>query len=472
MKKPLTSVLVASLAMASLIGTTGAVGLAVATAPPAAARVADDSAPTQAAQSTQGASISCANSAQFGATAGSSLDASSLAKTLLEGVAKGAGSKVGEFFAGWALSSIFGPSEGNDQQTVALLQDLSAQIKDLSAQVDRLQTTITNAISDLATEEDKHTYELESVTLNKDISSLQNYEVDFASWLKKSPGATVDGSQSNELLNMRSNLGIFINDFNITMQGRTGSEGLIELYAKVVRDGFVKHKQSISPRFLTAEFTTPVSEQLDYYEGLTVEAFNMLAEVYHLSWTIGKSDPIDYSANIPYVESYANCVPKLLEEWNQKATDGLGQLPPTVVADTQTGLMWTRSSIGVSGDGYPFADQYCWVACGFMFPYRELSTWMTPTRSILGYRGWRVPSQAEMGNLVAGHENKAIEYLKTLGFTWHGNGSVQINNVPITVPAYWLAGGSAASFDPSFHTTQWLSTALPGPGAVAVRNFG
>lgn len=481
------SKILATIAAASLVTTLGV----VTTVAPAGAQSSDDSTTTTTtttpSEQPLGASVSCANSSTLGATSGAtagatsdttsdttagataSLDATSLAKTLLEGVAKGAGSKTGEFFAGWALSSIFGPSEGNNEETLVLLHDLSTQITQLNKQVDQLSDQLATAVQQIKSEVDRSTYELEAATLRDDISKLSDYQAKLASWLKRPPGASVDGSDSNDLLTMRTNLGVIINHLNTTMMGQTGSQGLIAIYAKVVRDDLAAKGAPSSPRFVTADFTTPVSDQLDYYEGLMVQAFEMLAEVYHVTWKIGD---VSYGDNIPYVQSYANCVPQFLAAWDLKATDGLGKLPATVVADVQNKLMWTRSGLSVSGDGYPFADQFCWAACGVLLPARELSTWMTPTRSILGYTGWRVPSTAEFSALVSGHANGAIAYLKTVGFDWRDNTTINIDGYPVSVPPYWLAGGTAASFDPSFHAVQWLSTALPGPGAVAVRSFG
>jgi hypothetical protein len=94
-------------------------------------------------------------------------------------------------------------------------------------------------------------------------------------------------------------------------------------------------------RFYTSAFTTPVSDQLDYYEDLAVEAFNMLAEVNHLSWTIGG---VTFASNDAVVETCAGLVPAMLADWNQLATSGVGRLPDHVVADTANGLMWSRSN--------------------------------------------------------------------------------------------------------------------------------
>ncbi len=87
MRSAMVSRLLAVIAAASLVAS---VGVAVVTAPPAGARVSDD---TTTPTNPLGASISCANSSTpLGAEAGaaSSLDATSLAQSLLEGAAKAA----------------------------------------------------------------------------------------------------------------------------------------------------------------------------------------------------------------------------------------------------------------------------------------------------------------------------------------------------------------------------------------------
>ena len=153
----------------------------------------------------------------------------------------------------------------------------------------------------------------------------------------------MDGSQSAELQTMRSNLGVIIQHLDRAMIGAPGSRGLIAIYRSVI--------QNTTPypttRFYTSDFTTPMSDMLDYYQSLAVQAFNMLAEVNHVSWTLNGTT---FAANNAVVETYANLVPTMLAHWNQLGTGGVGRLPNGVVADTTTGLMWTRSGLTLGGN--------------------------------------------------------------------------------------------------------------------------
>ena len=469
-----TQVLTVSLAVATL----GLSGVLVAWRSAAAA--GNTKGKTATATATIGASISCAGTsnllgAQGTAGAASGIDATSISRLLLESVAKAAGSKISGPIAGWALDSIFGSSTGNTDEVKAQLDQMANQLTSLNNQVQQLHTQLNDMLKKLEWQAERNTYDGLAAQVNQDAATLSDYQIRFDSWLKRGLGSQVSASQSDILLGMRRDLGKIINDLNNAMTGGApGARGLIEVYGSVTQKHLSYASDLTDNRFSTSEFTTPVSNQLDYYEGLTVQAFTMLAEVNHLSWTIGGST---YDADTPYVETYANCLPKLLANWNQMATSGAGRLPDGTVADASTGLMWARSNLSAPGDGNPIPEAFCWQGC-FIYPQQSLSTWLTPSRDIGGLSGWRVPSKAEFDALVAGHTTSPLMFLHANGFKWRDSTSIKIDGYPVTVPAYWVNGGSTVSFHDGYRASggvdygSWLATFLPGPGAVSVRNIG
>ncbi len=390
----------------------------------------------------------------------SAIDATPLAETLMSSLAKTAGSKIGGVLAGWALDSIFGPAAKDSDVLKQQLDGLQSQMTDLQTQVHQLDIKLGDSIKKLMTQADRNTYDGVAAQVTSDAAAVADYQIQLDSWLKKAPGTPVDGSQSSELQTMRSTLGLIIQHLDLAMVGAGGSRGLIAIYRSVV--------QSQTPyptdRFYTSDFTTPMSDMLDYYEALAVQAFNLLAEVNHLSWTVSGTT---FSANDALVQTYANLVPTMLTHWNQLATGGVGRLPAHVVADTGTGLMWSRSNLTFRG-----GKVFCWAYCGDNL---SLST-LFDTNSVLdGLSGWSVPTQAQFSALVQGQN--AFAFLTAHGFQWQPTGrNVQVNTIPITVPAYWSAGGTTVDFSYfnkiSLHDQNYWPVFLPGPGAVAVRPLG
>ena len=301
------------------------------------------------------------------------------------------------------------------------------------------------------------TYDGVAAQVTTDAASLADYQVRLDSWLRQPAGTEVDGSQSAELQTMRSNLGVIIQHLDRAMIGAPGSRGLIAIYRSVI--------QNTTPypttRFYTSDFTTPMSDMLDYYQSLAVQAFNMLAEVNHVSWTLNGTH---FAANNAVVETYANLVPTMLAHWNQLGTGGVGRLPNGVVADTTTGLMWTRSSLTFRGGNKVF----CWAYCGDNL---SISTLFDANSVLDGVSGWAVPSQAQFSALVAGRN--AYSYLTGNGFQWQFDGGPYVVfGARITIPAYWSAGGTTMQFFEntiSLHPSNYCPIVLPGAGAVAVR---
>jgi hypothetical protein len=204
---------------------------------------------------------------------------------------------------------------------------------------------------------------------------------------------------------------------------------------------------------------------LDYYQSLAVQAFNMLAEVNHVSWTLGG---VPFLADNDIVEEYATRVPAMLSHWSDLATHGVGRLPEDVVADSQTGLMWSQSNLTLAGSKY-----FCWAVCGENL---SLSTLLTPETVIDGLAGWSVPSQAQFTTLASGQGGGTFAFLTSNGFQWQREGlRMTINGFPFVAPAYWSAGGTSVDFSIGsliLHDTNYWPFLLPGPGAVAVRPIG
>jgi len=393
-----------------------------------------------------------------GGAMGSAIDTTALAETLLSSVAKSAGSKIGGELAGWALASIFGTSQTPTEGLADQLNGLQKQMTDLKTDVRDLNRNLKESLDALMTEQEKHTYDLAAAFVNADAAALADYQVQLDSWLRESPGSPVDGSQSSELLTMRSTLGVIIQHINDAMVGSGSGKGLIAMYSSVL------HRTTPYPtdRFYTSDFTTPMSDMLDYYQTLMVQAFTMLAEVNHLSWTI---NGVPFPAKNGVVATYADLVPTMLTHWSELATRGVGRLPDHVVADTTTGLMWSRSNLTLGG-----GKVFCWAFCGTP----SISSLLTPATVIEGLAGWGVPSGAQLTALTAGHENNAFGFLTSQGFQWQQTGgTVGVNGVQITVPSYWTAGGTSVDFAIGgalrLHDQNYWPTFLPGPGAVAVR---
>jgi hypothetical protein len=397
-----------------------------------------------------------------GGAMGSAIDTTNLAEQLLSSVAKSAGSKIGGQLAGWALESIFGPSPDPTQELKDQLDVLQGQMTDLQTQLHQLDTDLRDALKRLATEGQQSTFDVAAAQVNTDAASLADYQIQLDSWLKKKPGTPVDGSQSAELQTMRSTLGVIIQHLDKAMVGAPGSRGLIAIYRDVIAS---KTPYPVG-RFYTSAFTTPMSDMLDYYQSLAVQAFNLMAEVNHLSWTVGTTT---FLANDAVVETYAGLVPTMLTHWSELATGGVGRLPDHVVADTQTGLMWSQSNLTLAGQ-----KVFCWAACGANL---SLSTLLTPNTVIDGVSGWSIPSQAQFTTLASGQGQGTFKFLTSNGFQWQRDGlTAMVNNIPITAPAYWSSGGTSVSFaiDFSLHLydqNHWPFF-LPGPGAVAVRPIG
>jgi hypothetical protein len=377
-------------------------------------------------------------------------------------VAKSAGSKIGDQVAGWALQSIFGPNASGSDELTSQINVLQGQMTDLQQQVHQLDIKLGDSLKQLMLKEDRDTYELAAADVTKDASSLADYQVHLDAWLKDKPGAEVDGSQSAELLLMRGNLGTIIQHLDKAMVGTSSTRGLIDMY----RDVLANHTPYPVGRFYTSDFTTPMSNMLDYYDDLAVQAFNQLAEVDHLTWTLGG---IRYKPENAVVETYAGLVPAMLANWNQLATGGAGRLPDDVVADTGTGLLWSRSNLTLAG-----TKVFCWSSCGANL---SLSTLLTPDTIIDGLSGWSVPTQAQFVALASNFGQGTFKFLTANGFQWQRDGfTATVNGIPITAPAYWSSGGTTVSFaiDSALHIydqNHWPFF-LPGPGAVAVRPLG
>lgn len=393
----------------------------------------------------------------------SGIDATSLAETLLQSAAKSAGGKIGGLIAGWALDSIFGSSSQNNDEIKAQLDGLQSQMTGLQGQIHGLDVKLDDAVKKLMTQADRNAYDGVAAQTNYDAADLADYQILLNSWLKRPPGSAVDGSQSSELQTMRSTLGVIIQHLDHAMVGAAGSRGLIAIYRSVIQ------AQTPYPtdRFYTSDFTTPMSDMLDYYAGLTVQAFVMLAEVNHLSWTSGGST---FAANDAVVETYADLVPTMLTHWNQLATGGVGRLPEDVVADTATGLMWSRSNLTLAGSKY-----FCWTNCNW-----SASVLPAPATVIGGLSGWVVPSYAQFAALTPGLGDKAFAFLTANGFQWQQESVTPKDTYgqhpAIVAPAYWTSGdtmigflgGSLHLYDQSYLLySLWQS--FPGPGVVAVR---
>ena len=388
------------------------------------------------------------------------VDASSLAEQLLSQVAKTAGTKIGGQIAGWALDSIFGPSPDPTQELKDQIDVLQGQMTNLQKEVDQLDAKLDDSIKKLMTQADRNAYDGVAAQVNTDAAQLADYQVQLDSWLRQPVGTEVDGSQSAELQTMRSNLGVIIQHLDRAMVGAPGSRGLIAIYRSVI--------QNTTPypttRFYTSDFTTPMSDMLDYYQSLAVQAFNMLAEVNHVSWTLNGTK---FAANTAVVETYAGLVPTMLAHWNQLGTGGVGRLPNGVVADTTTGLMWTRTGLVFGGNQY-----FCWAYCGDKL---SISTLFNATSVLDGVTGWAIPTQAQFTGLVQG-QSASFRYLSANGFQWQQGGlKTSVGTLPITAPAYWSAGVTTVEwFENTFYTKDqngW-PIFLPGPGAVAVRSMG
>ncbi len=447
----LTAVVVSMLMVFSISAYAGAAGLSS-----GSATVAGSSERScQNAHAAQRPGSPCPTSPAGGAM--SSIDATSLAETLLSAAAKSAGGKIGGTITGWALDSIFGSSAQNNDALKAQLDVLQNQMTDLQTQVHGLDVKLDDSVKKLMTQADRNTYDGVAAQVNMDAAELADYQIQLDSWLKRAPGTAVDGSQSSELQTMRSTLGVIIQHLDHAMVGGTGSRGLIAIYRSVIQS------QTSYPtdRFYTSDFTTPVSDMLDYYAGLTVQAFIMLAEVNHLSWTLGGTT---FSANDAVVTTYANLVPTMLAHWNQLATGGVGRLPEHVVADTATGLMWSRSNLTLAG-----TSVFCWTC---YVPNLSIAMLLTPATVIDGLSGWAIPSQAQFAALVNGQN--AFKFLTASGFQWHQtNGAISMGQYTLPIPAYWAAGGLSVGFPNgnviSLNDKNYWPTLAPGPGAVAVR---
>ena len=212
------------------------------------------------------------------------VDASSLAEQLLSQVAKTAGTKIGGQIAGWALDSIFGPTPDPTQELKDQINVLQGQMTDLQTEVKQLDDKLDASIKKLMTQADQNAYDSVAAQVNSDAAQLLDYQIQLDSWLKDKPGAPVEGSQSAEMQTMRSSLGVIIQHLDRAMVGAPGSRGLIAIYRSVIQN----HTPYPTTRFYTSDFTTPMSDMLDYYQSLAVQAFNMLAEVNHVSWTLNR----------------------------------------------------------------------------------------------------------------------------------------------------------------------------------------
>ena len=392
---------------------------------------------------------------------GSAVDATPLAEQLLSSVAKSAGSKIGGQLAGWALDAIFGPTPDPSKEIKAQLDVLQGQMTSLQTQVHDLDVKLDAAIAKLMSQAEQNTYDGVAAQVNTDAATLAAYQIRLDTWMKKAPGTPVDGSQSSQLEAMRDSLGGIIQHLDLAMVGTPGARGLIAIYRAVV----LSNARYPATRFYTSEFTTPVSDMLDYYQTLAVQAFNMLAEVNHVSWTLGG---VPFLADNDIVEEYATRVPAMLTHWSQLATNEVGRIPDHVVADSQTGLMWSQSNLTLAGN-----KNFCWASCGTNL---SLSTLLSPDTIIEGVSGWSVPSQAQFTTLASGQGQGTFRFLTANGFQWQQNGpSGTFNGIPITAPAYWSAGGTSVEFSTgslNLHDTNYWPFLLPGPGAVAVRPIG
>ena len=173
----------------------------------------------------------------------------------------------------------------------------------------------------------------------------------------------------------------------------------------------------------------------------------------------------DFAANDAVVQTYANRVLTNLANWSQLATSGVGRLPEHVVADTATGLMWSRSSLTLAGTSI-----FCWAYCGENL---SISTLLTPATVIDGLSGWAIPSQAQFAVLV--DQPFSFKFLTANGFQWQKSGiSVEISGLRVEAPAYWSAGHTSVGYrygdgiSALYDQNRW-PIFLPGPGAVAVR---
>lgn len=402
--------------------------------------------------------------------------------TFFTDLAQGAGREIGSQIAGWALSSIFHIGGGDQAAIKAKIDVVSGKIDALNAKIDQLSAQMDAAFAAQFTQAERNAYDVAAQLYNADAAKIADYKMRFNSWMKDDIGTVVDGSQSAVLIDMRNNLGYIIQHLNLAMMGTGGGRGLIDIFGSVTfrnlpgfSTGLLKQHE-----IYTSDYTTPVYDQLDYFKGLAVDAYNMLAEVHHMSWTVGG---VTYRSDPEYVVTYGKCLAQFFATWEKKAANTVGRLPNSVVVDNRTGLMWSRQ--GVVAPRSPIDSMYPWISCwetdcggGKGYTQQAIKPFVAAS-TIGGYSDWRLPTKNDFLGMVGGQAGATpAKWLVTNGFNWprFNSGTVPnyINMRNYFVDEPWAGGGQTANLitdDPrapaSFRVSFRQATYMTG--AVAVR---
>ena len=443
--------------------------LAVASPPVGAA---DEVAPTDIgprdSPCTAGDGLGAAN--PFGGVSNDAID------SFMLGLVSGAAREISGDATGWLLKNIFNKTS-DAEKTRQEIAAVGAKIDLLNAKVDQLKQQMDTRFDQQFTETERTAYDVSAAIFTADAAKLLDYTARMDSWSRKDPGSTVDGAQSAVLLDMRNNLGFIIQHLNLAMMGTGGGRGLIEIFGSVTfrnQPGFASGLTT-QHEIYTSDYTTPVYDQLSYYKGLAVLAFNMLAEVNHLSWTSGS---ITYEADPGYVQTYAACLGQFFTAWDQKAAHSVGRLPTGVAVDQRTGLMWTRGAYvpgqGVDPNGNEGSDPRVCFTCAPELPG------VIQGATIEGFTGWRLPTANEVNRLLLGRTKKnpsAFLYANSMkwpSFTVNAGTQKFRQNRSFYVSDPWAAGGQTAAFitDDIFNRDDdhlWFAKSGRFEGAIGVR---
>jgi len=327
---------------------------------------------------------------------------------LLKKLADSALSKASDSAVGWVVDSIFGSgsSSGGDSQELAT--QIAAQqvlLTKLSDQITALATSLTQFEQASFTEQEQTDYDGLVAALAPDIANLQSMSQSLSAMQQSSIGSTLDGDQKTALANMRTQLPTLIDHINqIANPSTPGARGAIEVWGSVAfrKQSFFDQNLSLTNSIYVSDYLDPAFNQVSYLEALLVQALNLMAEAYHVSFDY---EGETYSADTATVQTYAQTAQAYATAWQKIPAGGLGRLPNTVLADTRNKLLWTRGWVEVPGGPSPAS---CWtencggpVADGLSLTQAALPTYVS-TFTLNSDSGWRIPTDADWTALLTG----------------------------------------------------------------------
>lgn len=326
---------------------------------------------------------------------------------MMSRLAAAGAARVADSAAGWITDTIFGGGGSGD------IQKLQQQIQEQQRMIAALGTQIANLSSQVAQFEqayfnttEQQEYDLLIADIAGDITALQTASAALSEMQKMPIGSTLNGDQKTALLNIRTQMPAVISHLNQVLNPSTpGANGAVQVWATISfrHQPFFAPTATLQNAIYASDYTTPAFNNIDYYEGLLVQALNLMSEAYHVSFMYqGESYPRDSGM----VQCYTGWAQIFAKGWKKIPAQGLGRLTPDVLADMRNHRMWSRTWIAVPRT--PPMNVACWTKdcggpdiTGYRVTQPDLRAYIAAL-NLGNHTDWRLPTNDEWDGLLTG----------------------------------------------------------------------